>query len=56
MSIASTFQVYLSQTGNKIKGLENDMNSFTILSYNLSSSNLGSEITSHYVPIPVENS
>lgn len=46
----------LFKSGSKTKGLENDINSFTVLSYNLSSSNLGSEITSHYVPIPVENS
>lgn len=56
MNIALTFQVYLNQTGNKIEGLESDINSFTILSYDLSSSNLGSEITSNYVSIPVENS
>ena len=56
MNIALTFQVYLNQTGNKIEGLESDINSFTVLSYDLSSSNLGSEITSNYVSIPVENS
>lgn len=56
MNIALTLQVYLNQTGNKIEGLESDINSFTILSYDLSSSNLGSEITSNYVSIPVENS
>lgn len=56
MNIALTFQVYLNQTGNKIEGLESDINSFTILSYDLSSSHLGSEITSNYVSIPVQNS
>ena len=56
MNIALTSQVYLNQTGNKIEGLESDINSFTVLSYDLSSSNLGSEITSNYVSIPVENS
>lgn len=56
MNIALTFKVYLNQTGNKIEGLKSDINSLTILSYDSSSSNFGSEITSNYVPIPVENS
>ena len=50
------YYVYLNQTGNKIEGLKSDINSLTILSYDSSSSNFGSEITSNYVPIPVENS